>query len=198
MQTFACGKGCLMCLLPSWAAADAIIPWCNMDCNSLQSCFLPPAYLCCTCIHTCRAERWALYFQVTLVERAMRRTGSAVPASHATSADGSAPHDAPGLTTRVSASGAAANGQLAHGSAADYPMNMHLAWALPPMAAVLRITHELAAADTAGMLGPLTVRVHPHFALVALPHLSVYKVYKLGSDASAKASNACVCTRVCN
>ncbi len=42
---------------------------------------------------------------------------------------------------------------------ADYPMNPHLKWCLPPLAALLQCLHGLAAADAAGVLGPLQVCV---------------------------------------
>jgi hypothetical protein len=112
-----------------------------------------------------RAERWALYHQATLLERAFRRTLSI---SHST-------HD-PGqvlpttLAARPSASegagsGVAVDAGLLHrpkggGPApggAPGPCVAHLGWSLPVVAQLLRCLHGLWAPDVLRALGPLQV-----------------------------------------
>jgi hypothetical protein len=134
-----------------------------------------------------RSERWALYHQLTLVERAFRRVapltsipgqsfgqgsgagqigrvtdsgapqGPSTPVKQAGTANGA--HSAADATAASPGGLAAA---IAAGAAAaadtyDYAMNAHLTWILPPVANLLGIVHGLGAADAAGLLGPLTV-----------------------------------------
>jgi hypothetical protein len=122
-----------------------------------------------------------LYNQATLVERALRRTApppaalsaGATPAS-ATAAAGPQPV---GLTTsgRAKQAGppdasAGAGGVPSPSQAAPVPslraqqprapyaMDEHMEWVIPCTAATLRCLNGLAAADAAGLLGPLQVR----------------------------------------
>jgi len=95
-----------------------------------------------------RSERWALYHQVTLVERAIRRT---TPSSswalqqqlQQGAGDGAG---APGSAAAVSGGAQAA---------VDHACNPHLTWFLPAAAQLLRCIHGLGAPGLKDALGPL-------------------------------------------
>ncbi|GLI64319.1 hypothetical protein VaNZ11_007546 [Volvox africanus] len=84
-----------------------------------------------------RERRWTLYHQVTLLERALRRTAPAMP------------------------SGAAASGGSGGGAAssspAEHPFNPHLEWCLPPVARLVACIHALSDPRVRPSLGPLTL-----------------------------------------
>lgn len=91
----------------------------------------------------CRAERWALYHQLTLLERALRRTAPPDPGP-----GGTGPGPGPGggpAAANGTASGA--NGALALPHYPDHPFNQHLQWCLPPVAQVLRDINALQAPE---------------------------------------------------
>jgi len=78
--------------------------------------------------------------QLTLLERALRRAhpGSSKDPATATAAP-------------------AADGTRTGMPEPQHPMNEHLEWCLPSIAALFRVLQALSAADAAGALGPLQV-----------------------------------------
>jgi len=95
-----------------------------------------------------RAQRWTLYHQLTLLERALRR---AQPSSSKDAA--AAPPAAAGTPDAVA--GAPAGPGVPEQPQVQHPMCEHLEWCLPAIAAVFRVLQGLSAADAAGALGPL-------------------------------------------
>lgn len=91
--------------------------------------------------HACRGERWALYHQATLVERAFRRT--LVPADDGEAASVAVPPAVP----------SPADGGV------DRPCVEHLAWSVPVLAHLLHCLHGLWAPETRERLGALQVAI---------------------------------------
>ncbi|GAX73215.1 hypothetical protein CEUSTIGMA_g668.t1 [Chlamydomonas eustigma] len=107
-----------------------------------------------------RAERWTLYHQVTLLERAFRRTLTAT-----------APQSDTVLPPALLAAAAAAAGEGPHGTsssaaaascvAARFPSSSacsaHMSWILPVVAQLLKCLHGFWAPEVLTALGPLQV-----------------------------------------
>ena len=125
-----------------------------------------------------RAERWALYHQATLLERAYRRTLSAAPPSEsvlpaamvasAASDGAAAAAAAAGNTAAIGGGGMSVNGvgtvigprPKGGGPVPGGPPGAciaHMPWSLPVIAQLLRCLHGLFAPETQALLGPLKV-----------------------------------------
>ncbi|KAG2446348.1 hypothetical protein HXX76_000935 [Chlamydomonas incerta] len=110
-----------------------------------------------------RERRWTLYHQVTLLERAIRRTTPLEAARPAASTSGAA-GGTPSLlspSTSSNATSAAAVAAAAGGAAAapspDHPFAAHLEWCLPPVARIIACVHALADPRVRPLLGPLAL-----------------------------------------
>ncbi|GIL52037.1 hypothetical protein Vafri_7993 [Volvox africanus] len=84
-----------------------------------------------------RERRWTLYHQVTLLERALRRTAPATPSGPA--------------------GGGGSGGGAASSPPAEHPFNLHLEWCLPPVARLVACIHALSDPRVRPSLGPLTL-----------------------------------------
>ncbi|KAG2429155.1 hypothetical protein HYH02_014190 [Chlamydomonas schloesseri] len=116
-----------------------------------------------------RERRWTLYHQVTLLERAIRRTAPLESAAKTGPGPGSASGATPSLlspSTSFNASSATAAAITGGASAAssspspsssgpDHPFCAHLEWCLPPVARMIACVHALADPRVRPLLGPL-------------------------------------------
>ncbi|EFJ50786.1 hypothetical protein VOLCADRAFT_88659, partial [Volvox carteri f. nagariensis] len=89
-----------------------------------------------------RERRWTLYHQVTLLERALRRTAPAPVAAGGGSGSGS---------------GGGAASSPPPGSSVEHPFSPHLEWCLPPVARLVACIHALADPRVRPSLGPLSL-----------------------------------------
>ncbi|MEW5319093.1 MAG: hypothetical protein WDW38_010263 [Sanguina aurantia] len=159
-----------------------------------------------------RGPRWILHHQLTLLERAMRRTAqphpppaqqphifqaqdaaaaaaTAAAAAHAGggSSGGGSSQEPPASAAAAAGSGAAA-AQIVVPVMPPHPFNAHLDWCLPPVAAMIRSLQGLHAPQILSQLGPLSLLVEMD---------PVERAVRAGEDrdaareASSRASRSC-------